>query len=55
MPSPEKEGQMEKEFAAQLGQLMRELNSGELDENFVSNAGEVLLCLHFLLARACLF
>jgi hypothetical protein len=55
MPSPEKEGQIEKEVAAQLGQLMRELNSGELDEKVVSNAGEVFLCLYFLLARACLF
>jgi hypothetical protein len=31
---------MEKEVAAHLGQLMREFNCGELDENLVSNAGE---------------
>jgi hypothetical protein len=49
MPSPEKEEQMEKEVAAHLGQLMREFNSGEHDENLVSNDGEfVHVCISFL-------
>jgi hypothetical protein len=35
-----REGAMEKEVGAHLGQLIRELTSSELDENLVSSAGD---------------